>query len=82
LALCFNVVSADNDNQIGNSRLLSIKAFEMNKGLHALYEGTLSWVHYKGLVSISLLDASHTAVEKRESGMLCLWCHVYILKCW
>lgn len=41
-------VSADNDNQIVNSRLLSIKAFEMNKGLYALNEGMLSWVHYKG----------------------------------
>lgn len=75
-------VSADNDNQIVNSRLLSIKAFEMNKGLYALYEGMLSWVHYKGLVSISALDVSHAAVEKRESGMLWLWCHVYIWKFW
>lgn len=36
----------------------------------------LSWVQFEGLVSISVLDASRTAVEKRESGMLWLWCHV------
>lgn len=27
-------VSADNDNQIVNSSILSVKAFEMNKGLY------------------------------------------------
>lgn len=48
----------------------------MNQGLYACMRAMLSWVHYEGLVSISVLDVSHTAVEKRESGMLWLWCHV------
>lgn len=54
-----------------SSSILSIEVFEMNKGLYVCMRAC----HYEGLVSISVLDVSHTAVEK---NLECRGCGVML----